>query len=442
MQKKLLPLYLFCLLLGVFSCRKQLSVDPFSAGTDARSPETDSLSALLKELAEVLEEVYANNQAYQEVNAGILTGYYADERILLKDLLFPYQSELYRKGNPGRFVKDTGIFRKVFCEIIEKGNFPLLNKALATWPPLRAIHRDSAAAIALSSDAVIQTALLSSGFSGYLEKASIYFPYSDNFMSPGSRDWHESRPLTVPAATLVYADRESDTATGRQPHLCAGNRPGLLCYREVVVHDHFAERHPTHIVGMGAEPLPQAATELPKAGIVTRVYLGWARLTAQFDKLISLTGNGGGSEVKITRVSGYLQKQAQQIDHFSGDLVTVYFSRSDIRQKRWKRIYSIWDADWKEQNSEQVYAVYEEDTKGTKTLSGSLNTLVKAPGKILPAEVKGELAYKIEVMTQDDIIMQRKMTRSAFLSDGRNNQGWNYVKDPNDFLPVNQDWPL
>ena len=74
-----------------------------------------SVASVTKEVAEVLQQVYTDRQAYIEVNAAIFRGQYYDERILLKDLL----------------KRDTGSFRRKFCEIIEKGNYPILTSELS-----------------------------------------------------------------------------------------------------------------------------------------------------------------------------------------------------------------------------------------------------------------------------------------------------------------------
>ena len=77
-----------------------------SPGNIVHQSRQAQVAAVTKEVAEVLQQVYADRQAYIEVNAAIFRGHYYDERILLKDLL----------------KRDTGSFRRKFCEIIEKGN--------------------------------------------------------------------------------------------------------------------------------------------------------------------------------------------------------------------------------------------------------------------------------------------------------------------------------
>jgi len=170
------------------------------------------------------------------------------------------------------------------------------------------------------------------------------------------------------------------------------------------------------------------------------VYHGWGRLTRQMDKLISFTGNGGGSEIKLGRISGYLKTANQQVTGFTGDLVTVHFTRGEIRKSRWKRIFSIWDPNWATTDKEEIYAVYEDDTEGSSTFSGSLNVSVSIPGKI--AKVEGEVGYEVKVKTQDNILTQRKFDRTSYYRGALLNQGWGFISDNNDFLQTSQDWPI
>ncbi len=142
-------------------------------------------------------------------------------------------------------------------------------------------------------------------------------------------------------------------------------------------------------------------------------------LTKQMDRFVSLTGNGGGSEIKVCRINGYLKIKDEQVDNFEGDIVTIYFSRGDIRKKTWKRIYSVWDPNWNYQDVEQIYAVYEEDNKGEATFNGSLNTTLNLPGKPSLGKVVAEIGFKITVPTQDEIITQRKLRQEHLILNRR-----------------------
>jgi len=401
----------FAMLLLV-ACKKELR-SPANVVYQSRQAQ---VAAVTKEVAEVLQQVYADRQAYIEVNAAIFRGHYYDERILLKDLL----------------KRDTGSFRRKFCEIIEKGNYPILTSELSGVLKLKKGTATSNNMI-LADDSA--PSVLSS-----INPIGIYFPYSENFASGDMYDTiaAESKLSDIAKATIVYSDREDDAAPGKKPYFCT-SAPNKICYMDVLVNDKYAELFPTHIVTVGAVVRSDTPTVL-KTDLVTRAYHGSSRLTQQMDKLISFTGNGGGSEIKVCRINGFLKMADEQITNFAGDVITLHYTRADIRKKRWKRVFGVWDPNWNYQDIEQVYAVYEDDNMGSKTITGSLKTTVNLPGKIGKAE--GELGFKINMMSQDAILTQRKLDRRSFLRDGLNDQGYGFMADANDFLAVERDWPV
>jgi hypothetical protein len=421
------------LILG--SCRKKMDdprPDPSSVDL---SNQQARVAALTREVARALEEVYKNNRACNEVNAAIHCGYYEDERVLLKDLLKPTTSDLYKSSAFRKLNVDTGIFRRKFCEIIERGNYPLISAALSP-----AIFSKTPAGTTVTNNSLIPSGDDVGILSG-TQLISIYFPYSENF---GFSFISDSLPpdnkfAIILRPTIVSTDRESDSAPGRDPIWSLGS-PGNVSYIDVTVDDSYAEKTRTHIIGIGAKIKETTQAVYSKSEMVYRVYNGANRLTKQFDRLISFTGNGGGSEIKVCRINAYLKRSDEQVTDFSGDVVSISFTRADIRNKRWKRIFSVWDPNWSYQDLEQIYAVYEDDNVGTKTIDGSLTTNLTIPGKAGKAE--GSIGFKIQVMTQDEIVMQRKMDRKSFLRDGMNNQGWGFNVDADDFLPLNKDWPV
>src|SRR5687767_11660460 len=90
------------------ACRKDVNVaapDAVEIPIEVAAPR---VQAIMKEIADALEKVYENDKALMEVNAAIHSGYYHDERILVKDLLLPESSGVYLNH---RFLNltDTGV---------------------------------------------------------------------------------------------------------------------------------------------------------------------------------------------------------------------------------------------------------------------------------------------------------------------------------------------
>ncbi|MEP7256987.1 MAG: hypothetical protein ABI687_01330, partial [Flavitalea sp.] len=391
---------------------------------------------LNREIAAILERIYYYPEVYYEVNAAIYSGYYEDERVLIKDLLFPQISGLYQHKRFKVFKSIAGRFRKFFMDEVKRGKYSLTQSALGEEEQKTVVTSEGLMPGRLQglANPLLQTLL----------STAIYFPYSDNFTVQFTSLYNEmiSKTVSVPAATIVSADRDADAAPGREAYSC-GLGAVASCYKTVTVDDAYASAKATHIITSGAERSVADAAIEPVSGVaISRVYHGWSKLTQQLDKLISFTGNGGGSEIKIARISGYLQTKEQQVVSFSGDIATVYYKRGDIRYQRWKRVFSVWDVDWKEDNKEQVYAVYEDDTQGTKKLKGSLTTTINLPGKPSPGKTVADISFDVSVITQDEIITQRNIDRYSYFRDAKNNQGWGYLGDTNDFLSAGKDWPV
>lgn len=439
-----LKLAVCCLLLAsIVSCKKQEVTAIQKTDQSAIFPTTEKEKqsvAVLRDVGYVLQTVYRKPKARYEAISAIKTGFYQDERILLRDLLFPESSPVYATEKFKASGAATGEFKKYFFEALNAGNYTALKEAMGFNNSTRSMA---------SGPGVDSTNEIWTDQNG----VSIYFPYSENFpfVSPLDASNNTAGGNMV---TIIYADREADSAPGWEPYYFENPDPmgfqcmDNICYRDVTVDDDYAETHPTNIVGVGAEPARVMTDPPPPSTNVNRVFHGWSRLTQQLDHLISFTGNGGGSEIKVGRISGYLQVQNQQVTSFAGDLVTVSYSRKDIRKKRWKRVYSVWDADWVPANLEQVYAVWEDDTEGTKTFTGSLGTSVRVDSST-NATITGNIGFNVTVKTQDEIVTQHKITRTAYFGAAKADQAWGYqmcddkgCRYDDTFLPSGQHWPI
>lgn len=396
----------------------------------------------IKEISSILKQIYKNLWASYEVKAAINTGYYEDETVPIRDLLTPDKSPLYKSQKFISTGARAGVFKEAFEEELLKGNYPNLVKEMGL-PPSSSTRTTAEGWPSVDTVQEIWTDQY-----GY----SIYFPYS------------EDHPLVNPLninnntfggqlVTIVSADREADSGPGDEPYKCRidPNEPwGLdnitICYNTVTVDDDYAELRATNIVGIGAEPARIMTDPPPPSTNINRVFHGWSRLMQQLDRFISFSVNGGGSEIKVARINGYLQFQNQQVTNFAGDVATVYYTRKEIRKKRWKRVYTVWDADWTPDNLEQTYAVWEDDTEGTKTFSGSLSTTVRIDSNITAT---GNIGFSVSVKTQDELVTQRKITRTAYFGAAKDDQGWGYqmcddkgCRYDDTFLPTGQYWPI
>ncbi len=421
------------LLTAVIGCKKN-TIDYQNGGVDEskvyQKPITYDqilLVSNLEKITLILEDLYKEKKNLKLVNASIYAKAYTDESVLLKDLINPMHSIL-----PGN---------KKFVELCSKWNVSLQDFSEAFWKAAR-VKNDTQLLDFLNFVQNKHLPLqnlsnnpLDVNYQDQSSEVSIYFPYSSEFDISASGDSYG------PVASLVAASAEADEALGFQPYYSGG---ALVEYRPVVVNDDYVFSHPTHIVGInGIEPYetqdatlnPPTVTTLPN---INRVYIGDAICKTQYDRLISFTSNGGGSEINYCRASGYLKLVGHQITEFD-DKTSVKFERGTIRKKKWLRVYAVWDADWVLDNKEQVFAIYEDDNNAEIVFTGSLSTTVKlADG----ATVDGSVDYQIRRSSQDEIIKQLKISRVSYFAGALRNQGWGFGNDKS-FLPASaaNGWP-
>lgn len=434
------------------SCQKEIK-NTEAPNENIVFPTTDQQKqtvATVKEVSQILKEVYKNRTAFYEACATIYSGYYNDESVLLKDLLFPEKSPIYKMEKFKSFKVKDGAFKEEFLKVFNKGSYPNLIKAFG----ISASSTARAYAVA-PTDTSMEIFSNSNG-------VMIYFPYSENFGSnftPAYFDNVNTDPYGV-LATIVSADREADSGPGDEPYMCFADETFTnmtICYRPVIVDDAYAEGKITHIVGTGAGPSRILPSDPPPSTNINRVFNGWTRIynKRQYDKLIGFNSqNSGGSEIKICRISGYLQFENQQVTNFSGDQYEVNFKRSEINRGKWKRVYGVWDADWVPHNHEQVMAVYEEDNEGTQTFTGNLTTTVNVgtqQGSGGSATATRTLGYSITVKTQDELPLQEKFSRTAYFGAAKSDHAWGFqmcdtrggtCRYDETFLPVGQYWPI
>ncbi|PIY08847.1 MAG: hypothetical protein COZ18_10185 [Flexibacter sp. CG_4_10_14_3_um_filter_32_15] len=331
--------------------------------------ENKHLSALdkqrlkdIKEAGAVISELALNKpKSFNEVFSAIQSRYYLDEMVFLTDLLT--DSDIYNYKPFIERNKNFQSFRKYFS-------------STKTKVALETINTD----------------------------ITLYIPYSEN------HNFENSVSLTI-----VIAQADTDEAYGTR----YGNGEPV----QVWVDEEYLENNLTIIVGINelrenaATYKQEIKTPLPKIQRVEgldQVYNSKAILREQKDKAISFTGNGGGSEIKIGRIDGYLKPENGHITSFEGDLKSKTFSRKDIRKKRTKDVFSTWDYNWEGDNTEQVYAIYEDDTEGSKTFSGSLATTLMLD--TTGSNVAGNIGYDITVTTKDPIITQTKMRKVNYFT--------------------------
>lgn len=256
---------------------------------------------------------------------------------------------------------------------------------------------------------------------------SLYYPYAEQYINPFDNSGNYS-----PSTSVMTATAEADEGYGWAP-VYDGN--GNMGYTQVVINDDYAYANPTLIIGInGIEPIdysiPATQTFPPGPPIqvpnltrtVKQVYVGDVKVNGhQYDRLISFSGNGGGSEIRFTRASGYLKQVDNQVQ--AADIFVVNgnpsISRWHIRNRAWVDFTATWDGDWEQANLEQNLAIYEDDNANMSTLGVSVTTTVSVGGQKQTGTVGGTITYK----SLDEIIRQNNHKYASFFPFNRGQAG-------------------
>lgn len=414
--------------------KKALQVDPSKVFHLPTSMDEIQLVENIKKVSNVFQELYKDPKNSKLVSAAILSKTFTDESVFLSSLIYPQNS---RVGTKKRFKSISGkwgvsleSFAENFWREVKKLNDSEFEAYLA-----------SLLANEMQPDRLKATeATLGANGENTGTDLTIYFPYHEDFLpqDPIGDIGDGYGPIT----TIAAATADADEGFGEMPYYVNGQ---FQYYVTVLINDDFCSNNPTHIIGVngietydgpedGGTPPPPPP---PPPG-VSRVYIGEGICRNQYDKLISFTGNGGGSEIKYCRLSGYLQPANGQVTSFQ-DIVSFDFSRRGIRNQIWNKNYTVWDDDWHQNDNEQVLAIYEEDNTNTRTFNGSLGTTITfAPG----TTGTGTIGFNVSVASQDDIIRQFKISRNSYFAGAFQNQGKDFSMDATFLpLPFTHGWP-
>ena len=421
-------IFISCFLILTASCKKEF-LEKSTSSNDIKFPITDrekELTSLTQEIENVLDSIYQKPEVLNEVNAAIYSGFETDESISIKNLLQPDDGSLYHFPSFTKQDIIPGSFYKYFKAEVSNGNYPLINKYYSDY--LNANKNSNVSSSSTNKDAVTGSvsALSNADWLQYeiwvVNSVRIYFPYSENFASRYQPNNPDINNDALHLVTTVAADRDADSSpNGKEPYLYdPGNgRPLLIKFRIVNVDDSYAESKPLHVVNVSngeADPLPPA-TPPPTTGPIYKVWISWVRCNKQYDRLISFTGNGGGSELRFANGYAYQDANtAQVIPNYT--FAGANLSRKDIRKNRWVHPFQLWNTNWKTEQISNMLGIWEDDTQGSVTFTGSVS------GKFLG--ITSTVGVSITKPSQDAIIRNLLIDRDYFFRDGANDQGFGF----------------
>jgi hypothetical protein len=429
------------------STKDELKVDENLVFKTPTTPEELQLAENLNKITSVFKELYKEKANLKVVNAAIYAKVYTDESVLLCDLIYPDNSAVALNQKFLTLTSKWGISLKTFSNNfwteVNKKNDPAFKAFLNNLE-----NRDSYSMASTSPN--LRSAKVAQSMD-----VSIYYPYSDNYATPCLSDVIAGLKSTCPVyepplTTIVSATADADAGIGNQPVYVNGI---LSFYKQVVVNDDYAYNNATQIIGInGIEPYattiiptnstffpPSDPIDLPELNIgrqVRQVYIGDVRCSHQYDHLISFTGNGGGSEIRFTRCDGYLKVTDGQVqaDNFVVDGKDKIV-RKDIRNNKWLEWSAQWDGDWEPDNTEQLFAIYEEDNRNSSSVTGTLKTTIKPEIKdgdkiTIGIPIEGTIGFTLNYKSDDAIIRQTILKYSSFFAlnrvdlEGEMHNGW------------------
>jgi hypothetical protein len=374
--------------------------------------------ALIKELKEVLQNVYLNQDALDEVNAAIYSSYEPDESISITSLLSTNRIGLYNHPAFLEMKIKTGTFKEEFLNQLNVKSYPLIEKYYSGYltdklsSSVNGGHSDVMAAL----DSLPLEVFNVSGI-------KIYFPYSENWGSlynPGTPGLNTVTDQMQRLVTLVAADREADSGPGNEPYYYQAGRdaPRQLRWRTVTVNDNYAElTKATHIINvMDVRSDPAPPPNPPISGVtIYKVYLGWVKCTKQYDKLISFS-NGGGSELRFGR--GFAIPDASGNVTAGFNFFPVNMKRKEIRKGTWKQVLTLWDTNWTTDKVEQPLCIYEDDNNDPSTLTSTVSYSNNG--------VTTSVNVSSTVRTNDPVIRNFIINRNFYFGTGTTDQGWGF----------------
>ena len=348
-----------------------LYVNDYSLGNTSQ----EQMRKAVLELTDLSKIAFSNADVRNEVSQLIQNDFYKDHIVSLDDLLNPSTSLVYNYADVSE--NNKGKFKGFFDSYISNNENKTINL----------VH--------VKDSRLVGTEQYLETFFDYAH-LTFYLPYDDDSnLDPIPMD---SNPTLVPAVV------EADEARGYEFN-------GEI-YSEVTVDDGYSESRFTIIIQPSYDPCTSlgfpiaaiaAATEdlpvdcdrissggsssnsgtgattttpnqytgncadvKPAGNYIRQVFVGRAKFRKQYDNFISLTGNGGGSEVRYCRVDS---REAIDIDSLGSYKVNQwnlrenqYWSRKQINRENVRAVNILWDNNWEcEGEHEQLFVIYEED---------------------------------------------------------------------------------
>lgn len=395
---------------------------------------SEQMRKAILELTNLSKEAFNDSNVREEVSQLIQNTFYKDHVVSLEDLLNPSTSLVYNYAS----VNNKGAFKEFFDSYISDNENKTINL----------VH--------VKNSRLVGTGQSLETFYDYAH-LTFYLPYDENDeLNPISMD---SNPTLVPAVV------DADQAIGYE-----FNDEG---YSEIIVDDNYSANNFTLIIqpsydscsSMGfsiatiaaaSENLPADCNNIysgagstgsssswsgsttttpnqytgncndlkPAGTYIRQVYVGRVKGTRQYDRKISFTGNGGGSEIMFCRADSRDNIEIDSLNNITLNQwnmrTEMYWSRKQIRRENVRNAGIKWDENWAcADTHEQLFVIYEEDNEGNITIDDELS--------FSDGENDYELTANLNIQnrTKDEVINKRIRERVEFFATNLLDNGCN-----------------
>lgn len=357
------------------SINEQTFKNPYEKSGKLEIESKEIVRNAVLELVDLQKEIHKNQAAFMEIYHLTDNTFYVDNYCSLSDLLNPSNAEVYKRSKvPMRFI---GEYKKAFDAELQSN--------LNQYPNLNFIT-NSVKIRGKNAEFNIEDFYANADLTFYIPYKSndnevIIDPYNGTTYVPGVIDAIEGLGYKYNSDTEEFDEvmTNDDYANAKMSVIIEPND-----YRNLLMHEEdinsgggsgYYNPQPNEYTG-DCDKLPANVGEY-----LRQVWVGYAKINnkKQYDRFISFTGNGGGSEIRIGRLDSRDQISIDSIGNISANqwdnIVSIDFSRKDIRKKRKKWVGSIWHENWECNDGvhEVLLGIYEEDTEGDVIFDQTIN---------------------------------------------------------------------
>ena len=152
-----------------------------------------------------------------------------------------------------------------------------------------------------------------------------------------------------------------------------------------------------------------------------RVFVGHQQVTEQWDNWINIAGNGGGSEMRLSRVGvdKAVESNGQYIITQFSTTARMFIKRSEINNEEEEWWGILFDPGWRCEDGPQRFLGWEWDNANENELSGSLG--MSAGQEINGTKLTESIGvqYKIKWTSKDDAIWEQTYERGEYIRTNR-----------------------